>query len=161
LEYAWYVGCVSSLAAAAVPGITALRTDFCASFIEFNIADSAWVLVSVLQCHRHTEEGVDVVFPVNAVAYNPMFGTFATGGGDGVVNIWDGNNKKRLFQVGGLVMARPLSCIHNAHYSHVACTVCKTTVETTHHSRLHVHNTALYSPLLPSEPQKQAFVVAA
>lgn len=42
---------------------------------------------------------MDVVFPVNAVAYNPLFGTFATGGGDGVVNIWDGNNKKRLFQV--------------------------------------------------------------
>jgi WD40 repeat protein len=40
-----------------------------------------------------------VVFPVNAVAYHPGFGTFATGGGDGVVNIWDGNNKKRLFQV--------------------------------------------------------------
>lgn len=40
-----------------------------------------------------------MVFPVNAVAYNPLFGTFATGGGDGVVNIWDGNNKKRLFQV--------------------------------------------------------------
>lgn len=59
-------------------------------------------LVSLLlpsQCHRRTEGGVDVVFPVNAVAYHPGFGTFATGGGDGVVNIWDGNNKKRLFQV--------------------------------------------------------------
>jgi cell cycle arrest protein BUB3 len=53
----------------------------------------------LLQCHRRTENGVDVVFPVNAVGYNPLFGTFATGGGDGVVNIWDGNNKKRLFQV--------------------------------------------------------------
>jgi hypothetical protein len=50
---------------------------------------------------------VDVVFPVNAVAYHPGFGTFATGGGDGVVNIWDGNNKKRLSQVnGGVVAAR-------------------------------------------------------
>jgi cell cycle arrest protein BUB3 len=53
----------------------------------------------LLQCHRRNENGVDVVFPVNAVAYHPGFGTFATGGGDGVVNIWDGNNKKRLFQV--------------------------------------------------------------
>lgn len=51
------------------------------------------------QCHRRSENGVDVVFPVNAITYNPAFGTFATGGGDGVVNIWDGNNKKRLFQV--------------------------------------------------------------
>jgi cell cycle arrest protein BUB3 len=40
-----------------------------------------------------------VVFPVNCITYHPQFGTFATGGGDGVVNIWDGNNKKRLFQV--------------------------------------------------------------
>lgn len=28
-----------------------------------------------------------------------MYKTFATGGGDGVVNIWDGGNKKRLFQI--------------------------------------------------------------
>lgn len=54
----------------------------------------------VLQCHRRTEGGVDVVFPVNTIAYNQMFGTFATGGGDGVVNFWDGGNKKRLVQVG-------------------------------------------------------------
>lgn len=39
------------------------------------------------------------MYPVNAIAYHPVHGTFATGGGDGVVNIWDGNNKKRLFQV--------------------------------------------------------------
>jgi cell cycle arrest protein BUB3 len=26
------------------------------------------------------------------------FGTFATGGCDGMVNVWDGQNKKRLFQ---------------------------------------------------------------
>eukprot|EP00879_Flechtneria_rotunda_P018537 GHRR01019450.1.p1 GENE.GHRR01019450.1~~GHRR01019450.1.p1 ORF type:complete len:276 (+),score=52.45 GHRR01019450.1:177-1004(+) len=51
------------------------------------------------KCHRRTEEGVDVVFPVNAIAHHPGYGTFATGGGDGVANIWDGNNKKRLFQV--------------------------------------------------------------
>lgn len=27
------------------------------------------------------------------------YGTFATGGCDGYVNVWDGNNKKRLYQV--------------------------------------------------------------
>ncbi len=27
------------------------------------------------------------------------YGTFATGGCDGFVNVWDGNNKKRLYQV--------------------------------------------------------------
>lgn len=61
---------------------------------------SCCCLCCLLQCHRRNENGLDVVFPVNAVAYHPVFGTFATGGGDGVVNIWDGNNKKRLFQVG-------------------------------------------------------------
>ena len=43
---------------------------------------------------------MDVVYPVNAMAFHEPYGTFATGGSDGVVNIWDGNNKKRLFQVG-------------------------------------------------------------
>jgi WD40 repeat protein len=57
------------------------------------------LLLLLLQCHRRNEQGTDVVFPVNCIAYHPQFGTFATGGGDGVVNIWDGNNKKRLFQV--------------------------------------------------------------
>jgi cell cycle arrest protein BUB3 len=39
------------------------------------------------------------VYPVHSIAYQPKYGTFATGGGDGVVNIWDGGNKKRLFQI--------------------------------------------------------------
>ena len=29
---------------------------------------------------------------------HPGYGTFATGGSDGFVNIWDGQNKKRLSQ---------------------------------------------------------------
>lgn len=52
------------------------------------------------QCHRAKDaNGTDVVYPVHAIAFHPSLGTFATGGGDGVVNIWDGDNKKRLFQV--------------------------------------------------------------
>lgn len=51
------------------------------------------------QCHRRNENGKDVVYPVNALAFHPTYGTFATGGGDGVINIWDGSNKKRLFQI--------------------------------------------------------------
>jgi len=35
---------------------------------------------------------------VNAIAFHPFFGTFATGGCDGLVNIWDAQNKKRLCQ---------------------------------------------------------------
>ncbi len=50
------------------------------------------------KCHRATVRGVDTVYPVNALAFHPTFGTFASGGCDGLVNVWDGGNKKRLCQ---------------------------------------------------------------
>ena len=61
------------------------------------------------KCHRHAvtaqtisndekESKQQRVFPVNCVAFHPIYYTFATGGGDGVVNIWDGENKKRICQ---------------------------------------------------------------
>ncbi|CAM9860904.1 unnamed protein product, partial [Laminaria digitata] len=46
------------------------------------------------KCHRKGDQ----VFPVNAMAFHPVYGTFATGGCDKMVNIWDGKNKKRLWQ---------------------------------------------------------------
>ncbi|WIA14224.1 hypothetical protein OEZ85_002763 [Tetradesmus obliquus] len=64
-------------------------------------APSAQDAKYAFKCHRRNEAGTDVVFPVNCITYHPLFGTFATGGGDGVVNIWDGSNKKRLFQITG------------------------------------------------------------
>lgn len=51
------------------------------------------------QCHRRQEDGKDIAYPVHAIAFHPDYGTFATGGGDGVVNVWDGEQKKRLFQI--------------------------------------------------------------
>ena len=33
------------------------------------------------------------------MAFHPIYGTFATGGGDGHCNIWDYQNKKRLSQL--------------------------------------------------------------
>jgi cell cycle arrest protein BUB3 len=76
------------------------------------------------KCHRgKTPEGIEEVYPVcfffcttneqvNAIAFHPIYGTFATGGShfvsfsnffpggcDHVVNVWDGKNKKRLCQV--------------------------------------------------------------
>lgn len=48
------------------------------------------------KCHRVGE----LVFPVNAIAFHPTHGTFATGGCDGNVYTWDGENKKRLGQFG-------------------------------------------------------------
>jgi len=47
------------------------------------------------KCHRIQ----NTVFPVNAIAFHPGHGTFATGGCDGFVNVWDGKNKKRLCQL--------------------------------------------------------------
>ncbi|ELR24656.1 WD domain, Gbeta repeat-containing protein [Acanthamoeba castellanii str. Neff] len=49
------------------------------------------------KCHRATIDGVHTVWPVNCIAFHPI-GTFATGGCDGYVNVWDGQNKKRLCQ---------------------------------------------------------------
>ena len=50
------------------------------------------------KCHRIKEDGDEKIFPVNSIAFHGSFNTFATGGSDGFVNIWDGFNKKRLCQ---------------------------------------------------------------
>lgn len=47
------------------------------------------------KCHRKN----DRAYPVNSIAFHPTYGTFATGGCDGMVSIWDGANKKRLSQL--------------------------------------------------------------
>ncbi|KAI8619900.1 WD40-repeat-containing domain protein [Chytriomyces sp. MP71] len=51
------------------------------------------------KCHREKQaDGSEKVFPVNALAFHPIHGTFVSGGSDGIVNLWDGFNKKRLRQ---------------------------------------------------------------
>ena len=50
------------------------------------------------KCHRLKENGVEQIYPVNAISFHRDYNTFATGGSDGLVNIWDGQNKKRLCQ---------------------------------------------------------------
>ncbi|KAG9233086.1 mitotic checkpoint protein-like protein BUB3 [Amylocarpus encephaloides] len=53
------------------------------------------------KCHRQPDpegEGTDIVYPVNALAFHPVHGTFASGGGDGVVALWDANAKRRIRQ---------------------------------------------------------------
>ncbi|CAH3024571.1 unnamed protein product [Porites evermanni] len=50
------------------------------------------------KCHRIKEEGMENIYPVNAISFHNVHNTFATGGSDGFVNIWDGFNKKRLCQ---------------------------------------------------------------
>jgi len=75
------------------------------------------------KCHRIKENNVENIFPVNAIrsaenscvsvilvviysikinnvcfSFHEEYSTFATGGSDGYVNVWDGFNKKRLCQ---------------------------------------------------------------
>ena len=50
------------------------------------------------KCHRQNIDDVDVVYPVNALAFHPRFGTFASGGGDGLVALWDAHAKRRIRQ---------------------------------------------------------------
>jgi len=44
------------------------------------------------KCHRID----DTVYPVNCISFHAGYGTFASGGCDGVCNIWDYESKKKL-----------------------------------------------------------------
>lgn len=47
------------------------------------------------KCHR-----VDgTAYPVNCIAHNKKYSSFATGGGDGHVSFWDGDAKKRIARI--------------------------------------------------------------
>lgn len=78
------------------------------------------------KCHRQPDtetEGVDIVYPVNALAFHPVHGTFASGGGDGVVALWDAVGKRRIRQY----QKYPLSVSAVAFSSdgkYLACGVC-------------------------------------
>jgi cell cycle arrest protein BUB3 len=53
------------------------------------------------KCHRvksSGSQGGEKVYPVNSIAFHKVHNTFATGGSDCFVNIWDGLSKKRLCQ---------------------------------------------------------------
>ncbi|CAI5442084.1 unnamed protein product [Caenorhabditis angaria] len=52
------------------------------------------------KCHREKEaDGTELIYPVHTIAFHPKHGTFATGGSDGIVNIWDPFNRKRIIQL--------------------------------------------------------------
>eukprot|EP01138_Halocafeteria_seosinensis_P005338 gb/GECG01005457.1/.p1 GENE.gb/GECG01005457.1/~~gb/GECG01005457.1/.p1 ORF type:complete len:360 (+),score=43.43 gb/GECG01005457.1/:1-1080(+) len=52
------------------------------------------------KCHRAENNGVTTVYPVNTLAFHPIYGTFATGGCDGSAVMWDGSNKRRVSNLG-------------------------------------------------------------
>jgi len=52
------------------------------------------------KCHRSkSPSGEEAIHAVNALAFHPIHGTFATGGSDGGVCVWDGYAKKRLWRM--------------------------------------------------------------
>ena len=53
------------------------------------------------KCHRLG----NLVHTVNAIVRHPIHGTFATGGSDGTVSVWDGMRKKRLSTLIGVTTA--------------------------------------------------------
>ncbi|KAG0606933.1 hypothetical protein M758_9G180500 [Ceratodon purpureus] len=58
----------------------------------------------VFKCHRKGEGGPKIFYPVNALAFHPLYGTLATGGGDRHVNVWDVHSRKRLYQVRNILV---------------------------------------------------------
>eukprot|EP00823_Brevimastigomonas_motovehiculus_P009332 TRINITY_DN89_c0_g3_i1.p1 TRINITY_DN89_c0_g3~~TRINITY_DN89_c0_g3_i1.p1 ORF type:complete len:339 (+),score=56.97 TRINITY_DN89_c0_g3_i1:85-1101(+) len=79
------------------------QTGYALSSIEGRVAIEYFDLSPMVQkkkyafkCHRKTMGKTQVLYPVNSIAFHPIFGTFATGGCDGIINIWDGFNKKRI-----------------------------------------------------------------
>mmetsp|Transcript_22175 Transcript_22175/g.37899 ORF Transcript_22175/g.37899 Transcript_22175/m.37899 type:complete len:334 (+) Transcript_22175:64-1065(+) len=79
------------------------------------------------KCHRTADPlgGPETIYPVHCIAFHPIHGTFATGGGDGVVNIWDGANKKRLFQISRYpTSVASLSFSPDGQYMAVASSYC-------------------------------------
>uniref|UniRef100_A0A7E4V189 EIF2A domain-containing protein n=1 Tax=Panagrellus redivivus TaxID=6233 RepID=A0A7E4V189_PANRE len=51
------------------------------------------------KCHRQKVDTCEFIYPVNAIAFHPQYNSFATGGSDGLVNVWDPANRKRLCQL--------------------------------------------------------------
>ncbi|KAK6085596.1 WD domain-containing protein [Seiridium cupressi] len=64
----------------------------------FDASEASQARKYAFKCHRQTspEDGADVVFPVNALAFHPTYGTFASGGGDTTVALWDAEAKRRM-----------------------------------------------------------------
>ncbi|TEB21248.1 WD40 repeat-like protein [Coprinellus micaceus] len=64
----------------------------------FDVRDEVQEKKYAFKCHRQTVGSVDHVWPVNALAFHPVYNTFASAGSDGTVSIWDHKVKKRLRQ---------------------------------------------------------------
>jgi len=77
------------------------------------------------KCHRQTIDDVDHVWPVNSLAFHPVYNTFASAGSDGIVSIWDHQSKKRLRQYPKYDSPVP-SIAFNSDGTKLAVAVCNT-----------------------------------
>lgn len=67
----------------------------------FDAAAAVQAKKYAFKCHRQPapdDPGTDIVHPVHALAFHPRHGTFVSGGGDGVVALWDAAAKRRIRQ---------------------------------------------------------------
>ncbi|KAI8336872.1 WD40-repeat-containing domain protein [Choanephora cucurbitarum] len=67
----------------------------------FDMAEEVQFKRYAFKSHRQTINDTEVVYPVNSLAFHPKYGTFASGGSDCVVNIWDGAHRKRIKNMAG------------------------------------------------------------
>ena len=61
------------------------------------------------RCHRTGDNNTEV-YPINSIAFNNVFGTFCTGGGDGTWIIWDKESKSKL-RTGALSNKSPITAL--------------------------------------------------
>jgi len=68
------------------------------------------------RCHRNANITPNIVYTVNDIAFNPVYGTFCTVGSDGIYCIWDKLNKTRLFERNNSTDKIPLTaCDYNSN----------------------------------------------
>jgi len=68
------------------------------------------------RCHRNANITPNIVYTVNDIAFNPVYGTFCTVGSDGIYCIWDKLNKTRLFERNNSSDKIPLTaCDYNSN----------------------------------------------
>lgn len=74
------------------------------------------------RCHRSGINKNDV-FAINAIAYNPVFGTFTTGGGDGEFCIWDRVSKAKM-KVGSFPDNAPITSLQYSNCGNLLVYAC-------------------------------------
>lgn len=66
----------------------------------YDVSQTSQYKPFTFRCHRRKEGDKTLVYPVNMVKFNPIYGTFATCGSDGTVSIWDANKRKKICTIG-------------------------------------------------------------